>query len=98
MIISVYDYLDNEKKITLPDKEIAYIYVSVRSGDETGWVQFTDGERVMFDASDDRHYDFFDGEYWLMGEDIKKWLDFVSGAECGTVSYERLSVFTQEDD
>lgn len=86
--IVIYDYDNKEKEIALPDKEITEIFVSVLSGDETGYVKFEDGTDVHFDASDCRFMDFNDGYYSVEGENIQKWLDFKpSGTR--TASYER---------
>lgn len=97
MIIKIYDYKNDTKEITLPDKEIAEISITILSGDETGFVKFVDGTKIRFDASDDRLTDYYDGMYTLEGEDIKKWIDFKSSGD-RTVSYERQGVFDTEDE
>lgn len=97
MIITIYDYADKTKEITLPDKEIAEIFVSILSGDETGFVKFTNGTKIKFDASDDRITDYYDGMYTIEGEDIKKWIDFKPSSN-RTVSYERQDAFDTEDE
>ena len=97
MIITVYDYANNTKEITLPDKEIAEILVKVLSGDETGFVKFIDGTTIRFDASDNRITDYYDGDYTLKGKNIKKWIDFKTSGN-RTVSYERQNVFYMEDE
>jgi hypothetical protein len=91
MTITIYDYASKETKIALPDKEILRICVTVISGDETGWVEFTDGSRTHFDASDCRIVSFYDGNYIVEGEDIEKWLNFVPSER--TASYERQEIF-----
>jgi hypothetical protein len=92
MIITIYDYASREKEITLPDKEIIEIVVTVLSGDETGYIEFADGAKVEFDASDTRFTDFYDGCYTVKGERIQKWTDFKpSGTR--TASYERQATF-----
>ena len=92
MIIAVYDYDSAKKEITLPDKEIVEIFVSVKSGDETGYVKFADGERIWFDASDCRLTGYDDGSYFLEGENIQKWIDFTPSGN-RTASYERQEIF-----
>ena len=96
MIIAVYDYDNVKTEITLPDKEIVEIYVHVLSGDETGCVKFADGERVWFDASDCRMHSYDDGAYFVEGENIQKWIDFIP-SEQGTVSYNRMREFYWEE-
>ena len=76
MAIRIYDYDDNAVKIEIPDKPIKSINVIVLSGDETGTIRFEDGTRFDFDASDDRNTDFYDGSYFVEGDDIKRWLSF----------------------
>ena len=98
MIIAIYDYRDRVKAITLPDKEISEIFVTVLSGDETGYIRFVDGTKLRFDAADDRFESYYDGDYIVEGEDIKRWIDFKPSGN-RTVSYERLSIFnTKEED
>ena len=92
MIITIYDYRDDTKEITLPDKKIVEIFVSVLSGDETGYVKFVDGTKIKFDASDCRIASYYDGNYTVEGENIKKWIDFKPSGN-RTVSYERQDVF-----
>lgn len=92
MIITIYDYDSAKKEITLPDKEISQIVVTVLSGDETGFVEFTDGTRIEFDASDERIANYYDGTYIVKGENIKKWIDFKPSDE-RTTSYERQDEF-----
>lgn len=96
MIIKIYDYRNDTKEITLPDKEIAEIFVNILSGDETGFVKFMDGTKIKFDASDARFTDYYDGMYTLEGENIKKWIDFKPSGN-RTVSYERQGAFDTED-
>jgi hypothetical protein len=97
MIITIYDYANATKEITLPDKDIAEITVIVLSGDETGCIEFTDGTEIKFDASDCRLTDYYDGIYTVEGEDIQKWIDFEPSGN-RAVSYERQSIFDTEDE
>lgn len=91
--MTIYDYKDSKKVITLPDKEIARIYVTILSGDETVKVEFADGETMNFDASDSRLLAYLDGDYIVEGDDIAAWLNFVPTNKY-TVSYERYEFFT----
>lgn len=97
MIITIYDYANATKEITLPDKDISEITVIVISGDETGYVEFTDGTKVEFDASDCRFISYYDGIYTVEGEDIQKWINFEPSGN-RTVSYERQGIFNTEDE
>lgn len=92
MILKIYDYDNAVKEITVPDKEIREIVVHVLSGDETGFVEFTDGEKVYFDASDCRLHGFDDGLYIVHGKAIQKWINFQPSGD-RTVSYERMDAF-----
>lgn len=96
MILKIYDYDDAVKEITVPDKEIREILVHVLSGDETGFVEFTDGEKVYFDASDCRMHDFNDGLYTVNGKAIQKWINFQPSGYM--VSYERMEAFFDNED
>lgn len=100
MIITIYDYGNKPKQIELPDKKISRIEVLVLSGDETGFVEFTDGDRVRFDASDTRCTSYFDGYYIVEGEDIQKWIAYKDEAFCysGTTSYNRQAAFYKESE
>lgn len=91
MTITIYDYANREIKVELPDKEILRICVTVLSGDETGWVEFADGSRINFDASDCRISSYYDGTYIVEGDNIEKWLNFVPSES--TASYERQENF-----
>lgn len=95
MIIKIYDYQNDAKEITLPNKKIAEISVTILSGDETGFVKFIDGTKIKFDASDARIASYYDGAYTLEGENIQKWIDFKPSGN-RTISYERQGVFDIE--
>lgn len=100
MIIKVYDYGDRAKEITLPDKEISLICVTILSGDETGFVRFADGETVWFDAiagRDMRLHTFYDGQYIVDGENIQKWIDFKPTGRIPT-ALERHQLVNNESD
>lgn len=97
MIIAIYDFQNDTKEITLPDKEIVEIFISILSGDETGFVKFVDGTKIKFDASDSRFTDFYDGMYTVEGENIKRWIDFKPSGN-RTASYERRYIFDTEDE
>jgi hypothetical protein len=96
MIITIYDYRNRVKAITLPDKEISEIFVTVLSGDETGYIRFVDGTKLRFDAATDRFEDYYDGSYSVEGENIDKWLNFKSSTP-RTVSYARRDVFWEDE-
>ena len=89
----IYDYANNRVEVELPDKEIVGISVIILSGDETGHVEFADGTRLDFDASDERLAHFFDGGYYVKKEDVKRWLEWSVNNEVVCASYERMAEF-----
>lgn len=97
MIIKIYDYKNDTKEITLPDKKIVEISITILSGDETGFVKFIDGTKIKFDASDYRCASYYDGTYTLEGENIKKWINFEPSGN-RTASYERRAIFDVDDE
>ena len=93
MIIKIYDYSNKATELVIPDdKEITQIYVTVLSGDETGFFVFKDGSSLSFDASNSRIMTFFDGDYIVEGENIKRWIDFNPEDDGLTWSYSRQSM------
>lgn len=95
MTIRIYDYDDNAVKIEIPDKPIKCIDITVLSGDETGTIRFEDGTRLDFDASDDRYESFYDGLYFVEGDDIRRWLALRPAAG-RTASYARQEMFREK--
>lgn len=93
MKITIYDFDDNPTVIETPaDKQIESIFVRVLSGDETGYIDFTDGTRMNFDASNCRMHDYYDGEYYVPSEKISEWNNF-EPSSWRTASYERQKKF-----
>lgn len=96
MTITVYDYDNKEVQIDLPIKsadEILRIFVSVISGDETGFIELKNLEMIHFDSSDCRYIGYDDGDYCLDDpEQIKKWLEF-NPPKNRTASYARQELF-----
>lgn len=90
--MTIYDYAGHQVEIKLPDKEIVAIRVILISGDETGEVVFSDGERIRFDSSTTRFMDFYDGSYVVIGEEIQRWLAFVPAGN-NPAAYERARLF-----
>ena len=86
--MTIYDYDNKAVEVELPDKEIDYIVVEVLSGDETGFVQFTDGTYLNFDASNDRFVHYADGWYRVPKEHVRDWMNFKPSKEM-TISYDR---------
>lgn len=78
MKVKIYDYDDKAKEIKIPDdKQIESIDVRIYSGDETGFINFTDGTSIIFDASDSRCISTHDGCYIVEGNDIGAWLNWI---------------------
>lgn len=94
MRFQIYGFNNEPRTILLLNRDVAdisQIFVRVLSGDETGFVEFTDGKREYFDSSCSRFTEYFDGEYIVKGEDIPKWLEF--RASSGTIAYRRRDKF-----
>lgn len=85
MKIKIMDYEDKVKEIDVGElKDIRKIKVNVVTGDEILVVEYDDNTEKVFDSSDDRTRNFFDGEYILFNKDIEpeinelenpEWLD-----------------------
>ncbi len=98
MIMKIYDYDNKITEIELPDdKQIDAIFVSIVSGDETGFVYFTDGSSIKFEASDSRLFGYDDGGYIVKGDNIQRWLDWEPNGDDHTYSYSRQRVFDKYD-
>ena len=61
MKFKIYDYDNKATTIETLDKPIQSILVTILSGDETGTIYFEDGSNQLFDASECRSTDYFDG-------------------------------------
>ena len=95
MKVKIYDYDNKAKEINLPDdKQIKYINVRIYSGDETGFINFTDGSNIIFDASDSRCISLNDGCYIVEGDDIAAWLKWKPCGNGLTYSYMRQMAFS----
>lgn len=77
MTFDIYDY-DNKPttiKLDCNIEDINYIRVVVLTGDELIYVGLND--RVLcFDSSNNRRYNYFDGEYILTDDTIEEWLNY----------------------
>ena len=77
MDIKIYDYNNNIEMVEIPDnKKIESINVTVLSGDETGYIFFTDGTRKRFDASNCRMTSFYDGSYTVPSSKVNDWINW----------------------
>lgn len=94
--IKVYDYANNAVDIDIPDKEITAISVVVICGDETGIISFADGTSMTFTSCEIRPQDIVDRIYVVTGKRIKEWINFIPTPDT-TFSYERASIFEEED-
>lgn len=98
MKMKIYDYDDKVKEIEIPDdKQIESIDVRICSGDETGYINFTDNTSIMFDASCTRCMLFDDGYYNVEGDDIEAWLNWIPthGEYLLPYSYMRQMAFSE---
>lgn len=100
MTFTIYDYDNNAVKVQIPAKtvdDIELIDIIVLSGDETGKVILKNGDIIHFDASSHRHYDRYDGNYFVQGsEKIKQWLEF-EPTYSDTATYERQGIFDKRN-
>lgn len=91
---TVYDYDNKPAVYYISDykvSDIKEIFVSIISGDETGFIMMWDGIIYDFDASKTRTMNFDDGGYSITDkEDIVKWIKFKTLKNSReTVSYVR---------
>lgn len=96
MTVKVYDYDNKSVEIEIPAKdvsEIEAIFVTVLSGDETGFIVLKNGKEIEFDASGCRIHSFLDGCYVIRGDAIAKWID-AKPSDGRTFSYQRHEMFT----
>ena len=97
MYIKIYDYDNNAEMVEIPDnKKIESIDVTVLSGDETGYVFFTDGSKKEFDASDCRIMSFDDGSYIVPSKKVNEWINWEPHGL--TNSYTRQSDFCHNNE
>ena len=77
MKVKIYDHDDKVKEVEIPDdKHIEAIYVTIWSGDETGYMMFAEGGYIDFDASDNRYASYYNGHYIVDGDNIQKCLNW----------------------
>ena len=91
---TVYDYDNKPAVYYISDykvSDIKEIFVSIISGDETGFIMMWDGIIYDFDASKTLTMNFDDGGYSITDkEDIVKWIKFKTLKNSReTVSYVR---------
>ena len=103
MQLSIYNRNNKLVDIELPDKPIRSIFVLILSGDETGRVEFEDGETFSFDADapdspGGRGIDYCDGYYTVDGDMIPRWMAYrphVSDPETAA-AYKRRDWFRKQ--
>ena len=89
----IFDYDNRARSIELKSVGIIAISVTILSGDETIDVYYEDGTVEYFDSSDDRTTNYFDGNYVVMGDKLKKWFRYWDFSQCLTISYMREEEF-----
>ena len=89
----IFDYDGRARSIVLKDIDIIAISVTILSGDETIDVYYTDGTVEHFDSCDTRTENYFDGNYVVMGEKLKKWYKYWNFLGCFNISYRRQEEF-----
>ena len=91
----IFDYDDNTRTIEFKSVGIIAISVTILSGDETIDVYYEDGTVEHFDSCDTRTVNYFDGNYVVMGEKLKKWYKYYKFLNCFNISYRRQEEFEQ---
>ena len=72
MKITIMDYKNSKKEVDVGElKDIRKMIVRVVTGDEILMVEYNNNETKVFDSSDDRRKNFYDGEYILFNRDIE---------------------------
>lgn len=61
--IFIMDYARNKEEIDVNIEDVLVMYVTVLTGDEILNILYKDGSREIYDSSDYRGRDFYDGEY-----------------------------------
>lgn len=99
MDITVYEYDNTPMVFEIPDdKKIRYISVTILSGDEAGYVYFTDGTRTKFDSSKTRFIHDYDGSYRIPTERVNEWLNWKPSGKRMCYSYERWDDFMEDEE
>ena len=91
----IFDYDGNTRTIEFKSVGIIAISVTILSGDETIDVYYEDGTVEHFDSCDTRTENYFDGNYVVMGEKLKKWYKYYKFLNCFNISYRRQEEFEQ---
>lgn len=92
--MKIYDYANKAVEVDTQGKEIDHIHVTVLSGDEIVTVYFQDGTKIRKDSSNCRVQSFYDGEYDVDKENLKKWQNFkFVDTEFSTRAYSRMRAF-----
>lgn len=91
----IFDYDGRMRSIELKSVDIIAISVTILSGDETIDVYYEDGTVEHFDSCDTRTQSFFDGNYVVMGDKLKKWYKYWDFLQCFNISYRRQEEFAE---
>lgn len=94
MKFKIYDYDSKSVEVDTGNKPIAFIAVTILSGDETGLIAFEDGTTQSFDASEYRNIGYFDGQYVVPGNQAEKWASIKPHAgKYEAKSYKRADIW-----
>lgn len=88
MKFNIYDYQNKPTKVDTGKRPIAYIEVSVISGDEVVEVHYTNGLSKRFDSSDTRWCGFLDAEYRVTNKNLEDWIKKETIG--GDIAYSRI--------
>ena len=91
----IFDCGDRARSVELKPVAIIAISVTILSGDATIDVYYEDGTVEYFDSSDNRIENNFDGNYVVMGDELKKWYKCTKFLGRLDISYARQEEFTK---
>ena len=88
ILLNLFDYDNNVVRtgVNLCNPNIVKVTIKVISGDEIALVDYVNGVRATYDASERRDYDFFDNEYTLL--DRENGIDIIDKFLKRKTSYE----------
>ena len=82
MTIKILDYKDRVKEVDVGElKDIRKMVVEVVTGDEILIVVYKDNTTKIFDSSDDRTRDYYDGDYVLYNTETEPEIDELDNPE-----------------
>ena len=96
MIFNIYDCKGRATKVDTGNKEVRRLLVQVLSGDEVVTVEYSDGTDKIYDSSNNRVINYFDGSYSVTPENLQEWITygvFKAKSNSENLSYKRMYEF-----